>query len=108
MKDLTLKEILTLLTADIDVLLLQKKKQELYTKNEIRLQLKSSLIRVIEQIERNNFFYYTPMNIPLYSASKIINILSSTISKKERRNKIPSFFVSLQKEKSHKYYGISN
>ena len=38
------------------------------------------------------------MNIPLYSASKIINILSSTISKKERRNKIPSFFVSLQKE----------
>ena len=84
MKDLTLKEILTLLTADIDVLLLQKKKQELYTKNEIRLQLKSSLIRVIEQIERNNFFYYTPMNIPLYSASKIINILSSTISKKEK------------------------
>ena len=84
MKDLILKEILTLLTADIDVLLLQKKKQELYTKNEIRLQLKSSLIRVIEQIERNNFFYYTPMNIPLYSASKIINILSSTISKKEK------------------------
>ena len=84
MKDLILKEILTLLTADIDVLLLQKKKQELYTKNEIRFQLKSSLIRVIEQIERNNFFYYTPMNIPLYSASKIINILSSTISKKEK------------------------
>ena len=84
MKDLTLKEILALLTADIDILLLQNKKQELYTKNEIRLQLKSSLIRVIEQIERNNFFYYTPMNIPLYSASKIINILSSTISKKEK------------------------
>ena len=84
MKDLTLKEILALLTADIDILLLQNKKQELYTKNEIRLQLKSSLIRVIEQIERDNFFYYTPMNIPLYSASKIINILSSTISKKEK------------------------
>ena len=84
MKDLTLKQILEVLTADIDILLLQKKKQELYTKNEIRLQLKSSLIRVIEQIERDNFFYYTPMNIPLYSASKIINILSSTISKKEK------------------------
>ena len=37
MKDLTLKEILALLTADIDILLLQNKKQELYTKNEIRL-----------------------------------------------------------------------
>ena len=72
------------LTDDIDILLLQKKKQGLYTKNEIRLQLKSSLIRVIEQIERDNIFYYTPMNIPLYSASKIINILSSTISKKEK------------------------
>ena len=84
MKDLTLKEILALLTADIDILLLQNKKQELYTKNEIRLQLKSSLIRVMEQIEEDNFFYYTPMNIPLYSASKIINILSSTISKKEK------------------------
>ena len=84
MKDLTLKQILEVLTADIDILLLQKKKQKLYTKNEIRLQLKSSLIRVIEQIERDNFFYYTPMNIPLYSASKIINILSSTISKKEK------------------------
>ena len=48
------------------------------------MQLKSSLIRVIEQIERNNFFYYTPMNIPLYSSSNIINILSSTISKKEK------------------------
>ena len=84
MKDLTLKQILEVLATDIDILLLQKKKQELYTKNEIRLQLKSSLIRVIEQIERNNFFYYTPMNIPLYSASKIINILSSTISKKEK------------------------
>ena len=84
MKDLTLKQILEVLAADIDILLLQKKKQELYTKNEIRLQLKSSLIRVIEQIERDNFFYYTPMNIPLYSASKIINILSSTISKKEK------------------------
>ena len=56
MKDLTLKQILEVLTADIDILLLQKKKQELYTKNEIRLQLKSSLIRVIEQIERDNFF----------------------------------------------------
>ena len=66
MKDLILKEILTLLTADIDVLLLQKKKQELYTKNEIRLQLKSSLIKVMEQIEEDKFFYYTPMNIPLY------------------------------------------
>lgn len=84
MKDLTLKQILEVLTADIDILLLQKKKQKLYTKNEIRLQLKSSLIRVIEQIERDNIFYYTPMNIPLYSASKIINILSSTISKKEK------------------------
>ena len=84
MKDLTLKEILALLTADIDILLLQNKKQELYTKNEIRLQLKSSLIRVMEQIEEDNFFYYTPMNITLYSASKIINILSSTISKKEK------------------------
>ena len=84
MKDLTLKEILALLTADIDILLLQNKKQELYTKNEIRLQLKSSLIRVMEQIEEDNFFYYTPMNIPLYSASKIIDILSSTISKKEK------------------------
>ena len=62
MKDLTLKQILEVLTDDIDILLLQKKKQELYTKNEIRLQLKSSLIRVIEQIERDNFFYYTPMN----------------------------------------------
>jgi len=85
MKDLILKEILTLLTADIDVLLLQKKKQELYTKNEIRLQLKSSLIKVMEQIEEDKFFYYTPMNIPLYSASKIINTLSSTISKKEKK-----------------------
>ena len=66
MKDLTLKQILEVLTADIDILLLQKKKQKLYTKNEIRLQLKSSLIRIIEQIERDNFFYYTPMNIPLY------------------------------------------
>ena len=84
MKDLTLKQFLEVLTADIDILLLQKKKQELYTKNEIRLQLKSSLIRVIEQIERDNFFYYTPMDIPLYSALKIINILSSTISKKEK------------------------
>jgi len=33
MKDLTLKQILEVLTADIDILLLQKKKQELYTKN---------------------------------------------------------------------------
>lgn len=32
MKDLILKEILTLLTADIDILLLQKKKQKLYIK----------------------------------------------------------------------------
>ena len=36
MKDLTLKQILEVLTDDIDILLLQKKKQELYTKNEIR------------------------------------------------------------------------
>ena len=119
MKDLTLKQILEVLTADIDILLLQKKKQELYTKNEIRLQLKSSLIRVIEQIERDNFFYYTPMNIPLYSASKIINILSSTISKKEKnilvqniveeinsfkeekRNKNSFFFLYLCRKKNH-------
>lgn len=37
MKDLTLKQILEVLTDDIDILLLQNKKQELYTKNEIRL-----------------------------------------------------------------------
>ena len=102
MKDLTLKQILEVLAADIDILLLQKKKQELYTKNEIRLQLKSSLIRVIEQIERDNFFYYTPMNIPLYSASKIINILSSTISKKEKNILVQNIVEEINSFKEEK------